>query len=73
MSLGTKNRESMALTKERDRYRVALENLASYAVTCLPSNQPEWMDGLVEEINEVCSAIGEKDRFNFDGATITRN
>lgn len=46
-------------------HRQLLVNLMSYVVTCKKENQPEWMEGLVEEVNKTLKAIGADDRFSY--------
>ena len=48
-------------------YEDCLTHLVSYVITARLTNQPEWMDGLADEVNRACLSIGESDRFVFDG------
>ena len=50
------------LQAERIRLLPAAYRLAGYAVTCLPTNQPLWMEGLAERISDFNSADGDPDR-----------
>lgn len=47
--------------------RRRLELLVAYAVTCLLKNQPEWMEGLEQHVNEALKAVGDTDRVHWDG------
>lgn len=44
----------------------------SYAVTCRKENQPEWMVGLAEYLNEYLGAVGDSDRFEYNGESIVK-
>lgn len=44
----------------------AADNLASYAATCRRTNQHEWMEGLVEHINNYLEKSGDADRISYD-------
>lgn len=45
------------------RYSECLRALASYAVTCKGENTTEWMEGLVDKVNDACRALGDTSRF----------
>lgn len=47
----------------------------SYAITARRENTEEWLDGLVNEVNEFLLTIGSRDRVarHGDGLRIVRN
>ncbi len=51
-----------------------LAQLVSYLLSIRATNTPEWMELLVEHINEIAEHIGDEDRvkFNGDGLTVVK-
>lgn len=45
------------------KYRTCLNSLVSYALTCKGENTTEWMEGLVDKINEACRVLDDTSRF----------
>jgi exosome complex RNA-binding protein Csl4 len=55
------------LEADNVRLRAALLHFGSMAASCLRVNTPEWMELLADELNKVCEAGGDADRWKFDG------
>lgn len=53
--------ETVTVKADADQ-RVAMAKVINYVLSCRRSNTPEWMDGLVEVINEYAKEVGEGDR-----------
>lgn len=48
-----------------NKFQNELSRFAAYAATCKGENTSEWMQGLVERINDACKALGDPDRFKY--------
>ena len=64
--------EEEKTARERDEAREALRTFASCVLSARQQNTPEWMEYLAEAVNTACAAIGEDDRFEFDGDGLRR-
>lgn len=50
-----------------DKQQTAINKLIAYVCTCKKHNQPEWMAGLADYLNEVFAATGVSDRVRWPG------
>lgn len=48
--------------RENERLRAVVRRVVSFTATCRPHNTDEWMDLLVDTLNETLEAVGEPSR-----------